>query len=433
MNAKRYLISVVLCSICSLITLVCAETPWQFEDFKDESVNTIITFSPSHGDNAVMVGTSTGIYLHEYGYSICVWKGLPVHDMKRIAYGKILAAAGNGSDSDGIYMGEIVAVAEPGTLWEFKLLKKINMPTAVAFKSQISGVCDGIIYVGNSSGVFTGQLCDKMVNNLKQLSSPSNPWSRCSALQFSSDGTFWAGGTFHDRVAFNIQDTALLLSGGSELRKVKSLDVVSMVNYSILNDSLLAIATYDSGIHVYKGTQLQWTIESPEKNTTIVAIAPFLQNGISGGWQSLVAASSSKVYLECLPESQRTWVPLGTPPSAELRCLAQAQDRVLWLGTSKGVYRYEPSTSVETKAALDACISIPVPTVSNGNGRLSFSVPTAMLGSSTLRIFDMLGKCVRIVTITDGNEAIRNLSSGIYRYCLIQNNRILVSGNVINP
>jgi hypothetical protein len=206
-----------------------------------------------------------------------------------------------------------------------------------------------------------------------------------------------------------------------------------MVNYSILNDSLLAIATYDSGIHVYKGTQLQWTIESPEKNTTIVAIAPFLQNGISGGWQSLVAASSSKVYLECLPESQRTWVPLGTPPSAELRCLAQAQDRVLWLGTSKGVYRYEPSTSVETKAALDACISIPVPTVSNGNGRLSFSVPTAMLGSSTLRIFDMLGKCVRIVTITDGNEAIRNLSSGIYRYCLIQNNRILVSGNVINP
>jgi outer membrane protein assembly factor BamB len=350
--------------------------------------------------------------------------------MKRIAYGKILAAAGNGSDSDGIYIGEIIAVGEPGVLWEFKLLKKINMPTAIAFRESMSGVCNGTIYIGNSSGVFSGQLCDKTVNTLTQLSGPSNPWGRCSALQFSFDGTFWAGGTFHDKVAFKIQDTALLLRGAAELTKVKPLDVLSMVNYSTLNDSLLAIATYDSGIHLYKGNHLQWTVESPEKNEPVVAIAPFQKSSISGGWQPLVAASYSRVYLQCLPESERTWVSLGTPPSAELRCLAQAQDGVLWLGTSKGIYKYESSTGTQIHSSQEPKpLEMKLIQTDHSSAELSFN--DEFKGNCRVYVFDMRGRCIREFESIGNTLSISDISTGTYMYRVYRNNLPVAEGRFV--
>ena len=165
MNAiKQLLILVPLLSIVLSIPLDAA-TGWTLFGLKDEAINTILPLDPGYGEDAIMVGTAKGIWYYEYGHGNYLWTGLPIYDMKLTGYNSIVAAAGNGSDSDGIYIGKVVAHGEPGNLWKFKLMVKCPRPTALEYNA-LEGSCTGKLYVGNSSGVSTGLICNDTVNGL---------------------------------------------------------------------------------------------------------------------------------------------------------------------------------------------------------------------------------------------------------------------------
>jgi len=407
-----------------------AAASWTLFGLEGESVNTILPLSPGNGDDAIMVGTSKGIWNHEYGHWVSVWQGLPVYDMQLIAYDRILAAAGNGSDSDGIYLGKVIAIGEPGNLWKFTLLVKYPRPTAVGYRSAgLSGSrCDGTVYVGNASRVSSGAHCGDSVEALTALEIPENSWSKCTALRYSPiDHALWAGGTFGNRMAAGpMNDTATLLRGTSSLDAFRKMDVLSINDFVPSDDSLFSIATYYSGVQIFKGDTLLRSIPSPKNNYPVLAAIHFTK--LSSGETLLAAATPSGVYRECPPNADCIWTDLDANISAVYTCLAQQKGTVLWLGTTIGVYRYESVPTARRVAGVGRHAAESSVRFTLHGGVLYAGTDKA---GSTLQLFDTRGRSLKTTTSPNGEVRINGSGRGCYIYRLTCNNKCISSGSVI--
>jgi hypothetical protein len=442
--------------IITLIGFTHAASPWTLAGLKNEKINTILHMS-NFGGNALMAGTDNGIYWYQEGEWDTVWKGLPVHDLKLLPTGEPIAAVGNGSDSDGIYIGYIAAIAKRrvggdgmNTWWGFALLQKYPMPKAVAF-SPLDGRCAGKIYVGNNDGVASGMFCNRTLAVLTKL-----PWSeqqftiRCATMiNYSVDGRVYIGsnkraanGTFTEK-----EDSSWLLRGTTELTRFKRLDVTSLAEYTTQRDilingaasaikdrdtRLLAVATADSGIRIFEGDYYYSALSAPVRNEPVIAVVPFSKIRSTMGFTltMLAAATSSGVYLQCSPDMHNQWQELGNLPHSS-NCLAQYNGTVLWAGTDSGLYRYELPTYSQWDKKNTVFQPFRVNITNTGFGSLCFSIKGDNRIPYTLELFDMLGKCVKKTNVVNENVVLNRLIKGIYRYRLANGSRVLGSGDVI--
>jgi photosystem II stability/assembly factor-like uncharacterized protein len=122
-----------------------------------------------------------------------------------------------------------------------------------------------------------------------------------------------------------------------------------------------------------------------------------------------------------------TWTDISEGlPSIESTCLAISPDNQLLLGTSEGVYRYNPPTEVNhVNSQLPAAFSISqnYPNPFNPSTVISYQLP--ITSHVSLKIFDLLGREVATLVNEEkraGSYEVtfnaQNLSSGVYFYQL---------------
>ncbi len=416
-----------------------AAASWTLVGLKNEKINTVCHFAGSE-ENAVMVGTDKGIRWYEYG----IWwenggmaskpLGLPVYDIKWTSSMNLLAIAGNGSDSDGVYLGKVTAIGEPGTLFGFSLLVKWPKPTALAL-ATLDGGCTDKVYVGNVNGVATGLLCNKAIDSLKTMTGPQHPFGiTCAAMTFSPwDGMLYAGGNSYG-IEFETgeYDTAMFLKGTTELTPVKKIDITSMTEFSSQNDTLLAIATLDSGIQVFKKGVLQYSLPSPVRNEPVVSIVPFATQNFGGGkWTMLVAATPSGVFRQCPPNADCIWSDFGVKIPASPRCLTQYAGRILWAGTDSGVYRYDYTTGVRQRSVATTPLSMHVSLLRGRQGSIGFDFDDIDRARYTLNVFDLRGRCVARDVIVGKQIVVTGVGRGMFLYRVMSDEGIAAFGSVM--
>jgi hypothetical protein len=421
---------------CAVIVPLRAAPAWTPFGLKGETVNTILTLPAGLGDDAIMVGTSNGIRCHAYGVWQDVMTGLPVYDFCPVSGYEILAAAGNGSDTDGIYLGKVIAWGEPGVWWQFKLLVKYPRPTAVAYLASgaMGGRCDGTLFAGNASGVRRGALCDDSVEGFAAMTAPAGPWSQCAALfADSTDRSLWAGGNYNN-VLTNVYAVASLLRGTGELTEQKKLNVIDVFRYSSERDTFTAVATVDSGVVLYKNGAFRSRVPTRTITEPMLAVVPFpTQSDYGyGKWTMLIGATPSGVFRQCPPTADCIWGSGFGPLIPRVNCLAQYQGRVLWAGTDSGVYRYEFTTGTVLSNALRSRSSaVNVQAISTGAGAVRVRIAGSGRALLALRIFDTRGRMVKSTACTAGEVTVTGLGKGCYPYLLTSGISTVASGIVV--
>jgi hypothetical protein len=339
-------------SVAVFFNAVNASPSWTYVGLKGETIHTVFHLT-GYSEDGVMAGTGTGIWNFEYARWIKAWSGLPVHDIKMTSGGLLLAAAGNGSDSDGVYVGRVAGIAEPGTIWRFSLLVKCSQPTALAFESipGLDTACSGRVYVGNSSGVRCGYLCSGPDNNpvcaLKEIAAPADPFGKtCKSMVVGTDDRKLYAGGYDDNLLNGLElfKPAKLIRGDAVgLSSIKTLNVTSIIEMPVQKEGdkrdiyHKAVATIDSGIQVFDGATLWSRYPSPAPGKPVLSIVPF-RTIASMKWTEIVAATDTGVFHQCPPNADCVWVQMpglhGSP-----KCLAQYGGKTLWAGTDSGVYR----------------------------------------------------------------------------------------------
>ncbi|MBN1575731.1 MAG: hypothetical protein JW913_04215 [Chitinispirillaceae bacterium] len=445
--SHRYLLTleVFLTAVLPCFTLNAASS-WKYVGLKGEKINTLYHL-PNSEENAIMVGTDKGIWWFEYG---TWWEnggftskplGLPVYSITTASTGNLLAVAGNGSDSDGVYLGKVTAIGEPGTCYGFSLLVKWPKPTALTC-TGLDGGCTDKVYVGNVNGVATGLLCNKAIDSLKVMTCPQNPFGiRCASLMFSpTEFTLYAGG-YGDYMSFSetgARDTAMLLKGGSELAPLKKIDVTSIIEFSSViesssqNETLVVVATVDSGIQLFKNGVFHSFLPAPNRGEPVLSIVPFASWNFSGGkWTMLVAATPHGVYGQCMPYEDCVWTLLSGLPGTP-RCLEQFQGRILWAATDSGVYRYDIPTALVRHNIPAGVAPIRVSAIRGPDGVVKFDFGGNDLANAALHVFDLQGRrCVVRREIAGNQVEITDARRGMFLYRVIRDGCTVSYGSVM--
>lgn len=452
---QRWMVTVA--GILSLAVASHSAPSWKLAGLKNQKINVILPMTGFGGDE-LMVGTDKGIWWFQEGEWDTAWTGLPVHGMALTASGEPVAVAGNGSDSDGVYLGEITGIAKRAvggdgmnTWWGFSLQQKCSMPTAVAF-GPLEGGCTGKVYVGSAAGVSAGMLCGSAIGALTALSTPARPFgAQCaSMIVYSGDSKLYAGGNNEYPVDFTAPryDTSWLVRGTSELTRFRRLSVTSLVEYTTQRDilfdasateerlpdpRLLAAATVDSGIKIFEGDYLYGGLPPPVHGEPVAAIVPFSKVRTFTGFTltMLAAATPSGVYLQCSPEADCQWTRIDGLQHRPY-CLAQTSGDVLWAGTDSGLYRYDYPTGARlppTGGRQPA--QVRVNAVPAGGDAVRVRIGGERAGGAALLLFDSRGRLARTIAEPGREVTVRGLSNGCYVYRLLQGNAVVASGVVV--
>jgi hypothetical protein len=411
-----------------------AGNTWNLVGLKGEKIN-VIHHPPISEENAIMVGTDKGIWWFEYG-SWWQYGGstvnkltLPVYDIKSASTHDMLVVAGNGSDSDGVYMSKLAAIGEPGTLFGFVLQARWPRPTALAL-SGMDGSCSDKIYVGNIDGVSAGLLCSRKMDTLKALPCPQNPFGvRCASMIVSTlDGRLYAGGNYGTRPIFTGEPAiAQFISGTNELTQVKKLNATAIVEYRSQNEIMVAVATVDSGIQLFKNGAYHLSFSSPSPGEPVLSIVPFATQDFGGGvWTMLVAATPSGVYRQCAPNMNCVWARLGDITGSPC-CLEQYQGKTLWAATDSGVYRFDYTTDLQHDNSVMTVQRPRIAAIRQQNGSIRFTITGNIEPDYSLSIYDLQGRCIRN-NLQLAREPVAFIGHGIFSYRIQSYNGVVQSG-----
>jgi hypothetical protein len=424
-------------SICSLH----ASPTWSYVGLKGETVKSILSMIPN-SPNGVMVGTQTGIWHFEYTWWYHSFSGLPVHDIIKIPGDRLLAAAGNGSDSDGVYLGTVTAIGEPGTRWGFSLLVKSPRPTALAFQAlHMDTTCAGRVYVGNAEGVRSGFLCTgadkKLVCDLTMVSGPDHPFgSVCaSMLVGSDDGMLYAGG-YDQGIDPVPSSNSWLLRGNysiglAALKKMNVSSIIELPEQTI--DSrpvrLVAVATIDSGIQSFdNGTPFD-NGGFPRQvfmDSKIIDLALFDLFGT--GTTRIVAATPSGVFFFGGWACDPTWLRYDLPGSP--KCLAHHEGKMLWAGTDSGVYRYENIAKVDRKYSFGSLSGLRIQSSRTIKGDIVFRITSNDHYDGRVSVFDTRGRLVKTCIVAGKHTSISGIGKGLFFYKIAVNNTVVQAGRI---
>jgi hypothetical protein len=446
MNKNRWLFATLLIAGTLTVNRPDAASMWQFFGLKGEIIHSILPMTSASGQEAIMVGTQRGIWWYEYERWVKIFEGSAVYDMELLPDGRILAIAGNGSDTDGVYLGKVIGIAEPGTIYGFTLKVKCPYPTALALGPDITANggsaeigCETHFYVGTREGVHHGKICADAVSWLPSLSIPTGALSSiCSSVHlFSGDTMVYAGGYSGkllmrmglDKSAIVADPIAYLLRGRSELKAMKRSNTTAMVELRSGGQPYLAIATLDSGIQILGRGDDFSSLPSPVSNEPILAMTSYITQEFFNGenYSSLAIATPSGIYTRCLPDESCEWRLMGKPP-AVARCLVQQDNAELWAGTDSGLYRNGQPTGIAEPqmSSSSAGISYNLIRKTNGSAVINFHQPF----SGTVVLYTLRGEALDRV-IVDGENSVRvRTGRGIRLFRIYRGGTVAGSGSI---
>jgi hypothetical protein len=426
------------CSI-SPCPLYAAPT-WTYVGLKGETINSILPMM-EYSPNGIMVGTKTGIWHFEYTWWEHSFSGLPVHDIIKIPGERLLAAMGNGSDSDGVYLGKVIAIGEPGTRWGFSLLVKCPHPTALAFQAiAMDTTCLGRLYAGNAEGVRSGYLCTDANHNpvcdLTMVNGPDHPFGHtCTSMIIGTDDRKLYAGGYDDSISeTGVKDPAWLLSGdyASGLTALKKMNVTSIMEMpeqkiGSRQVKLIAVATIDSGIQTFDSGTPYVDGGVPSRvflESNIRDIAVFNLNGTAHA----VAATPSGVYFFLGWAADPTWMKYPLPGAPE--CLAHHEGKMLWAGTDSGVYRYESITEVDRKYSFGSSAGMRIQSSRTIKGNIIFRITNSDRYEGKVSVFDTRGRLVKTCIAAGKHTSILYLGKGLYFFKIAANNKVVQVGRI---
>jgi hypothetical protein len=341
--------------LCGLLLLVLplsmwAAPTWYPLGLADRGVNCIL----ADDTNLIVAGTDSGVSV----YSNATWyhiSMLPAKALVRLSSGVVAAACGNGSRSDGIYIGRALLTRPPYYTFDISNGNWIAEPTAVEVQA-IAGSKDttALLYAGNGTSVVRGAVVKDTLRTLEPLVFPAYAFGVeqpfCAGLHvFSLDSRLYAGG--YDGSPMGSSSSLLYLHGDSlyAMRRMKASALVEGRFSSILlsGSLVMAVADVDSGVFFYNpATGSPWRkVSGPTKNPIRSLFVGRDMSG-AGNDNELYAVNSDGVYRSTQGEIQ-LWAEVGNIP-ADPRCVTgmgiATSDKLL-AGTATGVYRYgEQST-----------------------------------------------------------------------------------------
>jgi hypothetical protein len=406
---KHTHLSVFLCFAVSALLWGQVSVPisnWYSLGLEDQKVSCIV----SDDTSTILAGTDNGVAVRFAGkWFRANGVSMPVSAMVRISSAKVIAAMGNGSKSDGLYIGTKIR-GEP--YFEFALLCYITEPQALT----VTGTRRDTVYAGTKDALYRCVLTDVSTDVKAQPEIIKIPpyafgveMPSCNAIEVMS-GLLFAGGC--DRSP-NPGPGHVLVNGKDSMMILRQMNVSAMAAatgvivrpQSVSNPATLAIGTNDSGIFIYRYIQIaespvrDWTRFDSPKNEPVRHILPIplvvvptetVSPGI--GDDVFLIAAPSGVFLG----RNGNWTAVGAIPARPgyLAMYGNSYDSYL-AGTEKGVFRYGPlATGLQQTAgkAFPAAISV-------GKGDRGLVIILNREDRITIRLHDLTG---RLVWKTDG-------------------------------
>ncbi len=393
----------------------------------------------------ILAGTNQGLYVlfdSEWYLVEGLATNLPINSMVRVSETKAAVSAGGGSNSDGLYIGEVAIYGPP--FYVFSLIDYLMFPQALTASSEKGDT----LFLGSNNGIYMSILGeDEEYGVLEPIKTPDYCFGveepLCATLLiFHVEGILYAGG----------YDLSPLPGPGHLLRQqkdsmviAKDFNVSAMTQGTFSSDEPgireLAVGTPDSGIIYYNPiiSSTPWRKwESPENEAIRHIIA------LSGGENEndmLIAAVESGVYIDGNEDIiTGSWTVIGDLPNKPnfiAGYLNGKNEFGGFAGTDKGVYRYgEKPTGIAEKYlpkySKKSCLKL---NVFNKSTKLQmvFHSDAVIENNLTVILYDISGKRVNKVYTRSGTADFGKLGSGIYLFSVFAGENNITGGKVVVP
>ena len=353
-----------------------AAPDWYSLGISDRMVNCILADDTS----TIIAGTDSGVSVlwNKTWYHV---KMLPVTSMVRVSSTAVAVAAGNGSKSDGVYIGKNIINGPP--FYSFTLGDYFESPTALASgpavseQASLSLELPVVLYVGNKNSVAWGLVIKDSLSTLTTIKMSSQyPFGVeqpfCASLHIFRN-RLYAGG--YDRIQNMAGQSNLLYYWGDSLHVMRQMKTTAITEgrFNLLLGSsslVMAIADLDSGVFLYDQSRGDpwYRMPGPTSNPIMSLYAGKLYNG---GLRDtmLYAANKDGVFIGMFAEQGPAWQKVGTLPSEPLYITGIGSNGGLLAATVKGVYRYgEYATGVGNTSRITEGKSV------SGRNKLTMAV-----------------------------------------------------------
>ncbi|MBN1127648.1 MAG: hypothetical protein JXA71_01585 [Chitinispirillaceae bacterium] len=383
---------------------------WTPLGLRDYSVNCIL----AEDTMRIFAGTDKGVSIYWSMGQTNNWSdaytGLPVHAIARINSSTVVAAAGMGTFSDGLYIGRDVLDGPP--FYAFTIGQFCLWPTALALKDTIiESDTMTLVYAGSQNGISVGRFIKDTLHALAEIPMPENAFGvempHCSAIELSPvNHTLYAGG--YDRSPEPGPGSFLELVSDS-LHIIRRLNVTAMTNGSFMPEASrpeLLIGTSDSGVFRYTPTPAGWNhLGSPLPGQAIHSVCAIRRSPVPADFP--IAAVDSGVFSGSDTGDQTDWAETGDIPATP-RCVVvspfmRGTQVQLMAGTDSGVYVFGPEAQVTNRFRAAS----PAPCfIAYSRDRLSISLPARITLPVCLTITALSGARIEQVMLQSYDSAV---------------------------
>lgn len=393
---------------------------WHSQGLDNHNVRSLLVID----DTRIIAGTDSGLYISwGRGWIKIDNSTLPANALVKTDDGSILAACGNGSRSDGIYLGQDVLDGPP--FYVFSLLDWAFMPTALGLRGQDT--------------LYAGGTPDRMYRSVRR--SPNPDWSsfveietpawcfgaeapHCAAVHaFNGRGTVYAGGYDSSPMP---GPGHLIYVQGDTARKLLQYNVSALTSGTFyeVGPSELVIGTIDTGLFRYNpATRVLTHIPSPNDEPVrhVITAASMLWSDF------LYVAVPSGVY-QGGSFGSTALSPVGVWPGPLPNCLAQIAFGDLYAGTTRGVYRYGEASAVEKSNIPSSRVQVaPIGPAANV---LIMRISGVMDGARMV-VCDINGRTTASRNVRNGKVRIAGLGAGVYFFKVMDNGKCAARGRTV--
>ncbi len=316
-----------------------ATVEWQLVGLDSLSVNCLLV-QGTGSKTYFLTGTDKGFFFKGKKEIRLIRDTIPGNDLVIAKNGFAVALAGDGSDSDGVFLGEDIIDGEP--YWAFRRSQLLPFPQKLNTQSAVTS---GKLFLGHQNNIQKMSMSTGTIGFQKEMVLPLNCFGDvkplCAALHmFSRDKRLYVGGYDLER---NSRVPASLVFQKNEqsdtLSTLRPLAVTAITEmFTETEGTQLYIGAKESGIFHFADPydSLPWgNFPSPNNETVndMITIPTMLMS------QMLCVAVNSGVFLRV----NDRWRELGDLPTVP-NCLVLAPgstgfpDCGLYAGTTEGIY-----------------------------------------------------------------------------------------------
>jgi hypothetical protein len=399
-------------------TVLCAPA-WHSQGLDNHNVRSLLVIN----DTRIIAGTDSGLYIFwGSGWIKIDNSTLPANALVKTDDGAILAACGNGSRSDGIYLGQDMLDGPP--FYVFSLVDWAMWPTALGLKGQDT------LYVGAPNRIYRSVRRSLSFDwsNLVEIKTP--PWCfgvespRCAAVHaFRGAGTVYAGG--YDQSPMPGPGNLIYVEGDTS-RKLLQYNVSALASGTFyeVGPSELVFGTTDDGLYRYNPVTRGLThIPSPNSEPVrhVITAASML-------WSDFLYVAVQGGVYQGGSFGSTTLSPVGVFPGVVPNCLAHIAFGDLYAGTSGGVYRYGEAAAVG-KRSMPSSRALVVP-MGPAAGVLTMRI-AGVIDGARMVLCDINGRVAASQHVRNGKVRISGLGAGAYFYKIMDNGECAARGRAV--